>query len=478
VSEALGVLRRRWWVVAACLVGIPAATYVQTARQPPVYESAVTLQGAANAPTVLSVGTMVIPNPDSASLAEGYVGTPELSRETARKLRGPHPPGTAVRGDFDNETGWLTLTASGGDTDAVVAVAGASAKALRTMLKKRARRQLADSVRATKTRLAAVNDPVDRVGVVEQLRELRLLAKRPREGLQIVDGPSAAERVAPHTVRNTALAAVLALLVAPALMLLGERLDRRVRRTAQLRDLVDAPMLGSVPAAAFHGDPRAASSEAFGRIRDALVHFDLGVPLSSLIIASPLRSEGRTTVTANLAVAFARAEHSVVAVDCDLRVARLADRLGVHRTPGLAQVLAGGHLHEALQAVRAPDGELSVLPAGGIVGDPATLLGSDSMSELLDHLAGEFDLVLLDVPPLLSVSDALPLLPLVSGVVCVARVGQTPRAAVRRMLRLVGSAGARIVGSVATGAPGEEHPSGGVELWAPTPRRPAEQSRG
>jgi polysaccharide biosynthesis transport protein len=138
-------------------------------------------------------------------------------------------------------------------------------------------------------------------------------------------------------------------------------------------------------------------------------------------------------------------------VDADLRGRALAPRLGAAPSTGLAGVLAGAPLEEALRVVADGTAELRVLPAGAAVQYPDDLLGSEQMASVLRALTGEFDVVIIDTPPLLAVSDALAILHLVSGVLCVARMDQTPRPAMSRMREFATAAGGRILGTVATG---------------------------
>jgi Mrp family chromosome partitioning ATPase len=450
MSGSLAVLRRGWWILASCLVVIPAAVYVQTARQPEVYEASAIVEGDP-ARQFVTVGAIVVANPASASLAARYATGPQVARDTARTVAERHGTAASLSSALDDRTGWITLTAAGPDATAVVATANVGADVLRRTLRELSDDDLAAAIDATERSLAASPDPEAAERTADQLRQLRAARRTGLEEVRTIQRASEAEVIAPHPGRNTTLAVVLALLAAPGLMLLAAAFDRTLRTPGQLEALTEAPLLASLGGPGFGSDP-SRTREGFARLRDALSHFDLGGPSTPLVVASPLPREGRTTIAAGLAGAFARAGHRVVVVDADMRNGDLARRLGVAASPGLADVLAGGSLDAALHGVPADDHGLVAVPAGWPVRDPGDLLAADRLSATLDELARRFDVVVIDTPPFLGVSDALPLVRHASGVVCVARIDQTPRRALRRMRDMVAAAGARIAGAVATGA--------------------------
>ena len=146
--------------------------------------------------------------------------------------------------------------------------------------------------------------------------------------------------------------------------------------------------------------------------------------------------------------------------------------------PGLTDVLAGYELDGALRFAERFDGDLTVLPAGSTSAFASDLVGSAEMSRLLDQLSGRFDYVVVDTAPLLSNSGPLAVVARVQGVVAVARLNQTRRDAVARMMRLAGTVDGRVVGVVATNArAGHDDDVGdaGVVRWRATtpPRAPS-----
>jgi capsular exopolysaccharide synthesis family protein len=164
-----------------------------------------------------------------------------------------------------------------------------------------------------------------------------------------------------------------------------------------------------------------------------------------------MRDEGRTTVALGLARAFAAGGRKVLLVDADVREPQIAERTHVRAAPGLADVLRGHDLIDALQGREQES--LTVLPAGAVDENTPDQLRSPAAAALLEHLAGRFEIVVFDTPPLLAVSDALALGAHVSGVVLVARIDSTPHRALRRAVRILGDAGANLFGPLAVDAP-------------------------
>jgi capsular exopolysaccharide synthesis family protein len=193
-------------------------------------------------------------------------------------------------------------------------------------------------------------------------------------------------------------------------------------------------------------------------VRGALTYFNVERPLRSVAIISPQVGDGKTTVAVGLGMATARAGKRAILVDSDLRRSQVAARLGLADDEGLGAVLAGEReLADVIQdhPVDAPDGGgLRVLPAGPAPPNPAALLGSEKMRQLVRELEGQADLVILDTVAALAVSDSLPLLRAVSGSVVIVRMNRSSSATVRRLAKMITSAHGTVLGAVATGTAG------------------------
>ena len=167
-----------------------------------------------------------------------------------------------------------------------------------------------------------------------------------------------------------------------------------------------------------------------------------------IAVVGPGLGDGKTTTTANLAVALAQSRKSVVAVSCDLARPRLHVLFGAGNNLGLADVLTGhAALADAIQPTTEPG--VSVIASGRVTDiAPEVLLGSDQMEEALETLRGQFDLVLLDTAPALLVADPLYLAPLTDGVVVVADATRTSRREVDEVRDTFERVGAWIIGGI------------------------------
>jgi protein-tyrosine kinase len=212
------------------------------------------------------------------------------------------------------------------------------------------------------------------------------------------------------------------------------------------------------PAVVAHSDPLSTASEAFRVLRTNLQFMGLDEPLTSILVTSASPGEGKSTNAANLAVAFAQAGVNVCLVDADLRRPTVAKLFGVENWAGLTTVIVGqGELDDALQPCQVPG--LTLLTSGPIPPNPAELLGSERMTALLKRLEERFDMVIVDTPPVLAVTDAAVLAPKVGGVVLVVRSGQVPRQQVVRAKEALEAVRARLLG-VVLGAVKQEGPEG------------------
>jgi capsular exopolysaccharide synthesis family protein len=259
---------------------------------------------------------------------------------------------------------------------------------------------------------------------------------------------------------------VIGLLLGFGAIVFAENADRRLRTPEDLESMTSLPMLAAIAPSAFSGDLESAAEdeEAFQMLRTALTYFNVERRLKSVVITSAGEKEGKTTVATRLALAATRAGQDVVLLDADLRRAQVSGRLGIDGRVGLGAVLTGERSLEDTYLEYPVDdpgsGRLRVLPAGPPPPNPAALIGSQEMQRVLREAEGDSDLVIVDTPAALAVSDPMALMRSVSGVVMVARMNQSTRQTIRRLQRIIESAHGTLLGVVATGAspgPGYEH---------------------
>jgi capsular exopolysaccharide synthesis family protein len=450
--DLLRLLRRRGWILLLCVIVIPAAVYVYSERLTKTYSSTVIVQPQATAdPAQILSGNASAPQNTAgvASLAE----TASV-RTTAERLQ--HVPiGSiaAVTATSDSDTGFVTLKVTGPTSLQAQRNARAVTEALGATRRKQSVKQISTALEGIQSQLARETDRTQRTLLRDQQQKLRTVQVAQNQNLGVVEPPLLGDLVAPHPARNALLALIAAILIGIGLMVLVERLDRKVRRPEELETIAGVPLLGTIPKEAFPGESSGPPvSEAFQTLRDSLTYFNIDRDLTTLVVVSPLKGEGKTTVVSHLAVAFARAGKRVIAVDTDMRHPQLASRFGLDNSPGLSEVLGSDTPESALRSVDGFDGLLQVMPGGKTAPNPSELLGSASMSSMLSRFSEVCDLVLIDTPPLLVISDAFALLQQGSGLVGVARVEQTRSDVVARMVDVISTADGRLLGMVATGS--------------------------
>jgi capsular exopolysaccharide synthesis family protein len=195
-------------------------------------------------------------------------------------------------------------------------------------------------------------------------------------------------------------------------------------------------------------EPSSPAAESYRSLRTSLQFARQEQQLRSLVVTSPGVGEGKTATLANLGVVFAQAGERVVLVSCDLRRPRIGEFFGLDEHEGLSSVLLGERtLDEALLPV--PDHDrLSLLPAGPVPPNPAELLNSTKAREIFTRLRDKYDLVLIDSPPVLPVTDAAILSQYADATVMLAAAGQTRRSDLHRAVEKLDQVGATILGTV------------------------------
>lgn len=201
------------------------------------------------------------------------------------------------------------------------------------------------------------------------------------------------------------------------------------------------------------GQPSSMGAEAFRTIRTSLLLSSADTPPHTVLVTSSHSGEGKTTVAANLAIVLAQGGHRTVIVDTDVRSPGLQERFGVVDSPvGLVEYLAGQvALEEVLFDTTVPG--LRFIPAGSAAPNPAELVGSRKMAELLRLLAEQYDHVILDGPPVLPVADSLMMSRFVDGVILVTRIHHTVKRAIRDAMQRLQGVRAPMLGVVVNGVP-------------------------
>jgi polysaccharide biosynthesis transport protein len=259
----------------------------------------------------------------------------------------------------------------------------------------------------------------------------------------------------PNIVRNLLIGLALGLLLGVGVALLRHGLDTKVRSESDVRALTDKTVLGVVSYAdelpkhpvILRDEPSSASSEAVRRLRTNLQFIDVARRPRSIVVTSSIPGEGKSTIVLNLAVSLADTGARVLLVDADLRRPSIAEYAGLEGAVGLTTVLIGrANVADVVQPWG--DGPLDILPAGPIPPNPSELLGSPAMVALLEQLTTSYDMVLLDSPPILPVTDAAVLSNLAGGALVIVGTDRIHRAQLLDTLESLNTAGAHVFGVV------------------------------
>lgn len=264
---------------------------------------------------------------------------------------------------------------------------------------------------------------------------------------------------APRPRVNLALGFILGLAAGLAYAFVRNALDNTVKSPSELDVLAAAPSLGAIlfdtnakTQVLSAMDAKSPESEGYRTIRTNLQFINVDDPVRAVVVTSAMPGDGKTTVACNLAIAIAQTGKKVCLVESDLRRPRVTEYLQLSAGSGLTEVLSGQvTLAGALQTWGR--GLLTVLPPGAIPPNPSELLGSHQMANVIASLKSDFDVVILDTPPLLAVSDAAVLASQADGAVVVARYGKSSRDAIRNAVVALEQVEAEVLGTVLNAVP-------------------------
>ena len=290
-----------------------------------------------------------------------------------------------------------------------------------------------------------------------RLKEAELAVATSSPGLQVLDQASPplwpTENTAPRILLMASLAG-LGLGIAGALLF--DKFDKRIRYPDQVSSSLGLPVLGIVPRLDSQtGMDAEVAVEAFRSIRVQISHAN-GGSRGTLLVTSPAPRDGKSMVSANLAISYAAAGFKTVLVDADVRRGHAQEMFSVNRSPGLTDFLSGRSGVEEVIQDTSVEG-LSMVARGAAGAFNTELLDAEAMDELLSTLRARFDVVVLDAPPLAAGADVLVLGKRSDKVVIVLRAGETDSQLARTKLDLIGNVNIPIVGAVLNAVPTSAH---------------------
>lgn len=282
-------------------------------------------------------------------------------------------------------------------------------------------------------------------------------------GVRIIDpAPVPYTPISPQRKRAVLLAAIIGLMLGVLCAVIADRFDDSVKTPDEVRHRLQLAILGSIPRvrdALFgrterqrfrlisHVEPQSLMAEAFRSLRTNIAFARAHHDLRTIVLTSPGPGDGKSTVASNLATLFAQQGQRTLLIDADLRRAVVNETFEIPRAPGLSDLLVGqARLGDVARAVDVPN--LFVLPSGPFPPNPSELLGSPAMRDILEQAKATFDMVVIDSPPVLAVTDSSVISSIVDGTIVVVRVGKTARDAVRRAVAQLRVVNGRVLGAV------------------------------
>ncbi|WP_167631305.1 polysaccharide biosynthesis tyrosine autokinase [Mariprofundus ferrooxydans] len=266
--------------------------------------------------------------------------------------------------------------------------------------------------------------------------------------------------ILPNRFNDAVKALLAALALALGVAFLRENMDRTIKSLAELESKSGLAVFGTLPFSASEAGnrnslitmskPRSPESEAYRSLRTNIQFANLEKTIKTLIMTSAVPGEGKTTTTCNIAVTMANSGLKTLLIDCDMRKPRVNEYFGLERHSGLSDILIHSRdWHEVAMPTTVEN--LSVISSGSIPPNPSELLGSKSMSAFLEEIKEEYEMILLDVPPVLVVTDAVLLGPKVDGLFLVVRANHAPIDAVQRAITQLNTVHIKPVGVIFNG---------------------------
>ena len=297
--------------------------------------------------------------------------------------------------------------------------------------------------------------------LTKSLADIRLEEAKTTDNLFAIERADAPTKpIRPRTVQNTLLAAVVGAMLALGAIFLIEYLNDVLQNPDDVQNTLGLTTLGAVPEAeaplgelTIVESGQSGAAESYRVLRTNMQFTAVDRPLSTLLVTSPSPSEGKTRTAANLAAALAQAGRRVILVDADLHRPRLHRLFKLPNNTGLTTALVNGSvaLDQLLRDTTVPG--LRVLTSGPLPPNAAELLGAAAMKTLLAELAEQADIVVLDSPPAMALSDTALLSTQTDGVLLVLYADKTRREMARRTLDALRQVQARVVGVVLNRVP-------------------------
>jgi Mrp family chromosome partitioning ATPase/capsular polysaccharide biosynthesis protein len=505
LADYAAILRRRKWIILALPVVAALSAYAVSATQSSLYKATATVlvNRTSIVSAIANVSDPAIGDPSRFLATQASVArSPVLA---GRVVRAAHVPGASAgsllgSSSVSPETNadLLDISVSWSSPDGAVRLANAYAQGYTRYKTELDTKRIDDALATLRRRIetlkssGATSSPSYST-LLEYQSQLETIGTLLANNTSVLKPAESAAKVRPRPMRRAILGGLLGIVLGVGLAFLAEALDRRVRSEEELEQALRLPLIGRVPKPPRHlsdvnelvmiAEPESIEAESIRRLKTSIEFLNLDRAARTIMVTSAVPREGKSTTIANLAIAFARSGRRVALVDLDIRRPFLHRFFHIGLGLGMTDIVAGAETvagalrplalpgaifpgappsrngkrsHSATEVSEAVEGKatLSLLPAGtGSATGAESLsdfLESDRLSAVLDELADQFDVVLVDTPPLLAVGDAMALTAKVDALVLVLHAG-LQRPLVHELARQLHSSQAPTLGFVLTG---------------------------
>jgi non-specific protein-tyrosine kinase len=481
LREFLRVLRRRWFTVALVTVAVVGLAAFLVWRRAPVYTATARVEVRPLTSNPLYAGAFY--DLQAAMDTEAERVTSADTRRQAEEIAG-EPIDGSVSTSVPANTTYIDIACTTSQPEDAQDCANAYARAYASDRVATAEEQYVDAAAPLQDELDVIDDQLavlesqlasattesERASILSEMNSLR--NQRQTAQIQLLAIPQwspnagtvamAAQLPTVPSNKGYVTTGILALIVglamAVGLAFVRERLDERVPDREGFERALGAPVLAAVPRVQgwrSRNEPRlvslkapdSAAAESYRAARTNLLYQAREGEMRVIAVTGPGQAEGKTTTTVNLAVALAQAGKRVVAVSADLRKPRMHRFFKLTNVSGTSDVLTG-HADMVSVLTRTDVPNLLVMTSGPVPANPAELLASDAMDDLLAELRNAAEFVLIDTPPTLVVSDTLGLAPKVDGVIVVADASSTHLASIEHLRHQLERGGGTIIGGI------------------------------
>ena len=469
----LHILRRRkWWVGLAAALGLAASlAFSLTAHKQYSATAQLLVQPSIDATGVGVTTPQPVTQTDVETELQLVTSAPVQQAVHARLNSSP-----AVSASEVGQTNVMAITATSDAPSQAALIANAYATAFVQYQQSVAERNLATAEAQLRSQINSLTQQLKPFGhnttsaessallnqqavLKEQLAQMQVSGAVDTGAVVLVTAAQAPTSPnSPKPVQDALLGLAAGLAVGLGAAFLRDSLDDKLATKEAAEHVGGAPVLAMTPMVpswrreqplvVVTAEPTSPAAESYRSLRTSLQFVRQEGKIRSILVTSPAAAEGKTATLANLGVVFAQAGERVVLVSCDLRRPRIGEFFGLDEGVGLTSILLGEQTLEQV-VLPVPDFErLSLLPAGPVPPNPAELLNGAHARDIFADLRKRFDLVLIDSPPVLPVTDAAILSRYADATLMLAAAGQTRRGDLHRAVEKLEQVGATILGIV------------------------------